>query len=108
MASAETIRYTTDVMTITLRDLDLTNHKVLVTVSQGSANAVTITNPPRTVEDGDTTLYVSMTQQQSGALTAGRAKMQVNWIDSNGNRGATDTIDVVVGENLLPEVISYA
>ena len=107
MASAATIRYTTDVMTITLRGLDLTGYKVLVTVQQGSANAVTITNPTRVVEDGNTTLYVSMTQQQSGRLSAGRAKMQVNWINSNGTRGATDVIDVIVGENLVPEVISY-
>lgn len=107
MASAATIRYTTDVMTITLRGIDLTGYRVLVTVSQGSASTVTITNPTRSVSDGDTTLYVSMTQQQSGNLRAGRAKMQVNWINSAGDRGATDVIDVVVGENLVPEVISY-
>lgn len=107
MASAATIRYTTDVMTITLRGIDLTGYRTLVTVSQGSATTVTINNPTKSVEGGNTTLYVSMTQQQSGNLSAGRAKMQVNWINGSGDRGATDVIDVVVGENLVPEVISY-
>lgn len=111
MAKAMTIRYTTEAITVTLRGIDLTNYKVLFTISQGaasSATTVTITNPRKVIDDGDTILYVGMTQAQSGGLKAGKAKVQVNWIDSSGTRGATDIVDVTIGENLIPEVITYA
>ena len=57
---------------------------------------------------GATELAVSLTQEETGIFSAGsQAQIQVNWIRSDGNRGATDAEMIKVTENLLNEVISY-
>lgn len=57
---------------------------------------------------GATELAVSLTQEETSMFSAGsQAQIQVNWIRSDGNRGATDVETIKVTENLLNEVISY-
>lgn len=88
---------------------DLTGTDVYVTIKQNSA-LLTIEDPALVfdIETNTSTIFVNLTQEQTGAfdMTA-PAKLQVNWIDENGNRQATVTKQVHIEENLLSRVVEY-
>lgn len=60
-------------------------------------------------ENGDplTVISVPLTQSDTLAFDTGGARVQVNWIDHLGNRGATDIETVQFEPTLLDEVIRY-
>jgi hypothetical protein len=51
---------------------------------------------------------VPLTQLQTARFATGRANVQVNWMDSDGIRGATNIGHFTVDQNLLEMEVSYA
>ena len=111
-------RYTTPTQVLTCKGVDLTGCNVWVTYSQGlqqgtvtpANNVCTIRADALTVEsDGtDTTIEVPLTQLQTARFATGRANVQVNWMDSDNVRGATNIGHFTVDQNLLEMEVSYA
>lgn len=103
-------RYTTPTLTIIVEGIDLTAMDVRVTLKQGK-RSLTISNPEMeaVTEEGrtDTKLDVTLTQEQTALFEAVPLKVQVNFIDVDGARDATECKTVDVWPNLLPEVIAY-
>ena len=55
----------------------------------------------------DSTIVVELTQLQTGELRVGTASIQVNWINEDGVRKATNIVAKPIGENLLQREIEY-
>lgn len=98
------IRYTTPVLQLEV-EADLTNMEVHVTIEQAGITLDKIVDD-FTVEDGITHIDLPLTQVESGQFNAARqVKIQVNFISSSGDRGATSIESVDINQNLLDEVI---
>ena len=54
-----------------------------------------------------TTILASLTQEQTGSLRPGKAKVQVNWVGIGSFRDATTIREVDVLSNLLDRVVEY-
>ena len=52
------------------------------------------------------TVSVFLTQIETLKLSAGQAKIQLNWLWSNGTRGGTYEVTITILENLLKEVMT--
>ena len=99
-------QYTTPTIVLKV-PADLTGTDVYVTLKQ-NATVLSVPDPALTVEDNITTIFVYLTQEQTGGFDLScPAKLQVNWIDVNGNRQATVTKMVHIEENLLARVVEY-
>ena len=100
------IQFTTPTIPMTV-DADLTGNRVFVTFRQDKV-AVTKEVTDFTVQGTITTLYVPLTQEETGKFDdTAVVSVQANWIDAGGIRGATAKEAIVSLENLLDEVISY-
>ena len=103
-------RYTTPTLTIVVEGIDITAMNVYVTLKQGK-RTLTISDPEMQTETvgqrTDTRLDVTLTQEQTALFEAVPLKVQVNFIDVDGARDATECKVVDVWPNLLPEVIAY-
>ena len=100
------VQFTTPTIPMTV-DADLTGNRVFVTFRQKNV-AVTKEVSDFTVEGGVTTLYVPLTQEETGKFEATAVvSVQANWIDAGGVRGATAKEVIASLENLLDEAISY-
>lgn len=103
-------RYTTPTLTLII-PRNVVGADIRVSIKQGAnkilkrgTDVIAVYNSVK----GATELAVSLTQEETGMFSAGsQAQVQVNWIKSDGDRGATDTETIKVTENLLNEVISY-
>lgn len=98
-------RYTTPTIELTVRGADLTGCDCWVSIAQGKAKLEIQATP--TLDGEDTTLTVQLTQEQTGMLSRGDARVQVNWIDQSGNRNATTIRTVEVDGNLMERVIEH-
>lgn len=98
-------RYTTPTIELTVHGADLTGCECWVSIIQGKAKIEIQATP--TLDGEDTTLTVQLTQEQTGMLSRGSARVQVNWIDEGGHRNATTIREVEVSGNLLERVIEY-
>ena len=49
---------------------------------------------------------VYFSQADSLSFSSGTIEVQLNWTDTDGSRAATNIIKVVIGDNLLPEVLA--
>lgn len=102
------ISWTTPTLPVHVRNADLVSSgcHVAVTIAQG-CHSVTVEDPPMEYdsETGTTTLYVGLSQMQSGPFAAGRVRVQVNAKDWMGFRPASDQATTYIGSNLLREVI---
>lgn len=104
------IAWTTPTLEILLQGIDLTEHELTVTIAQDSQYGsvrIDIGDPEVTLEGGSTLVTVTLTQEQTGRLAQGKARIQVNAIDSSGTRLCSDEAEVTVGRNLLDHAISY-
>lgn len=101
------IAWTTPTQPILIEDVDLTACRVVVDIEQG-CTMVSISDPPMTYTEAGTLMEATLTQEQSGALHAGPAKLQVNAIDSNGYRAATKKRTISIGDNVRNKVMQYA
>ena len=52
------------------------------------------------------TVSVFLTQIETLKLSAGQAKIQLNWLWPNGTRGGTYEVTITILENLLKEVMT--
>ena len=104
------IRGTTPTYTFEIDGYDLTGCTAYVTVKRNTTS-VTKTNTDGSViiigDSQGTTLLVTLTQEDTLALKAGDAKVQVRWIDQNGTAWATEIADITVGRVLLEKVIEW-
>lgn len=98
------IRYTTPTITLTVEGVDLTEQEVYVTLCQRN-RTLTIEQPAMALEGEDTVITVPLTQVQTGGLAEGTTSVQVNWLDGQGHRDATEIGTLEVGRNLLAEVV---
>ena len=102
------IQYTTPALPLKVRGVDLTPYEVYVTIEQ-SRREIELRDVEVTydaVEDA-TTILVSLTQEQTGSLRKGKAKVQVNWIGAGDHRDATTQKEVCVLDNLMKRVVPY-
>jgi hypothetical protein len=98
-------RYTTPTLSLRVRGADLTDCDVWVSIEQGQ---LSIDRRCECTLDGDdTAIELELTQEQTGALRKGSARVQVNWIDEQGHRNATTIKEVDVLSNLLDRVVDY-
>lgn len=101
------ISWTTPTLTVIVTDADVTACRVTVDIEQ-SGKVVTVEDPPMSYAEGTgTTMEVTLTQEQAGALHMGTAKLQVNAIDRSGYRAATRKATISIGSNIRTEVIAY-
>jgi len=99
-------RYTTPTLELVVQGIDLTGYEVYVTLCQQGDEITTQVAPEDMAhgEDG-TTITVDYTQEQTASLEEGRAKVQVNWLDGEGRRNATNIATVRVDGNLLGRTV---
>lgn len=107
------INYTTPTIYLTVEEHDLSGMDVYVSLEQGnieltkSGDDITVTT---TTHDQvtDTNISVPLTQQETAAFNFdGKVSVQVNFINSQGVRDATEIKKVSVFRNLLDKVIAY-
>lgn len=99
-------RYTTPVPPLIVSGMDLTTYDVYVTISQGS-HSLTIEDAEMELDaDGNTIITFDMSQITTAEFREGPAKVQVNFIDDQGRRNATNEAAVTIGGNLLDRVLS--
>lgn len=101
------IQFTTPAVTLTVKGVTFDGtEKVWVSIRQADKK---IDIDDATVDSSGTDPVITfvLTQEQTAGLSLGAALIQVNWITTDEERGATDIVTVNVGRNLLDEVKSY-
>ena len=100
-------RFTTPRILVRIDGADLTGCDVYVTLWQG-ANAITIKNPPMAINGTVAVAEVRLTQEQSARFRADLSVLaQVNVVDSNNYRAATDIAGTMPERNLLEVSMTY-
>jgi len=106
------INYTTPTITLKVEDVDISSgFDVYATLEQGkhkltkTGNDLTLTT--ETVQQHTHTIITfELSQTESGSFDYARyVDVQVNWLDGNDKRGATEIKTIEVMRNLLNEVI---
>lgn len=102
------ITWTTPTKPILIRDADLTACTVTVDIEQG-CTTISVVDPPMSYTEGEgTTLTPTLTQEQTGALRPGTARLQVNAITQAGYRAATKKVPISIGDNIRKELMAHA
>lgn len=106
------IPYTTPTLTVRVKNIDLTDYDVVVTLSQRDAyrshtNRVDITDTTVELDGSDSLVAFSLTQAQSGVFKAGIVNVQVNY-GSDDARMASDIACIDVERNLLTDTVEFA
>ena len=104
------VRYTTPQLTLTINDENVNLLKanyIFVTFDQ---NSTTLTKTGEDLEiEGDRTIKLSLTQEESKLFSTGPVKVQINWIETDLNGGiqrfATGIKTLNMTPNLLEEVV---
>ena len=107
------INYTTPTISLVVEGVNLTGQDVYVTLKQGCLE-LTKTGADLTVtttthdQVTDTNIAFTLTQEESAAFNYNLSVLlQVNFINSQGVRDATNMVNIGVMRNLLDEVIAY-
>ena len=102
------VQGTTPTYTLEIDDYDLTESSVFVTIKSG-CQIVTKTGSDLTIEfDGEmSTVMFSLTQEETIKFEVGNAKVQVRFINADGEAFATEDGQFKVKGVLLKEVIHY-
>ncbi len=107
------IQFTTPAVTLTVKGVTLDGtERVWVSIRQTTGggkteNELDIDDPTVDVSGENPVITFTLTQEQTASLALGAALIQVNWMTSGGDRGATDIATVNIGRNLLDEVKSF-
>lgn len=102
------IQFTTPAVTLTLKGVTFDGtEKVWVSIRQKDSE-IDITDATVDASGEDPVITFVLTQEQTSGLALGAALIQVNWVTSEDERGATDIATVNVTRNLLDEVKHYA
>lgn len=107
------IQFTTPAVTLTVKGVTFDGtEKVWVSIRQktggGTENKIDIDDATVDTSGADPVITFTLTQEQTAGLSLGAALIQVNWITTTDERGATDIVTVNIGRNLLDEVKTYA
>lgn len=95
----------TFVFAISDASVDLTATTVYVTFTQGK-NKVTKTSRDSTMLVERNSVTLSLEQSDTVPFTdRSTASVQMNWVYPDGSRGATETVELEIAKNLLPEVL---
>ena len=102
------IRGTTPDYILNVSGEDLRDKTVYVTISQGTKK-ITMSNDEIGINsDGtDSVIDVRLTQEQTLGFQEGNAKIQVRFINSQGNAEATEIVGITILPVLLERVIEY-
>lgn len=101
------IQFTTPAVTLTLKGVTFDGtEKVWVSIRQKESE-IDITDATVDTSGEHPVITFTLTQEQTAGLALGSALIQVNWMTSGDERGATDIATVNVTRNLLDEVKSY-
>ena len=107
------INYTTPTISLTVEGRDLSSANVYVTLEQGCTE-LTKTGADLSISTStrgqitDSTITFVLSQDESAMFsTRSRVAVQVNWINAEGVREATEAKGIGVTRNLLEEVIEY-
>lgn len=107
-------RYTTPALTLRIHGIRLSqSDRIWVSIRQKRkydyvGPDIEISNATMTTTTDTTTVSFRLTQQQTASLEEGDAMIQVNWMTSSGERGATKRTPFKVTGNFIEEVLSYA
>lgn len=102
------IQFTTPAVTLTVKGVTFDGtEKVWVSIRQADKK-IDIDDATVDSSGTDPVITFTLTQEQTAGLSLGAALIQVNWITTGEERGATDIVTVNVGRNLLDEVKTYA
>lgn len=103
------IRGTTPHYTLTIKGYDLTQMSVYVTIRRCDYPVVTLTNDRLTIsyDDDTTSIEFSLSQDETLLFEPGNCKIQVRFINSDGDAQATEIGDICVGPILQDGKISY-
>lgn len=100
------IKGTNPTIELTIKSHDLRNCTIIVTFSTKANKIEKNQNQITTVfSEGNTLLLVPFTQSESLRLSSGEAEVQVNWVDENGARKATEIKVIDIKRNLHERVI---
>ena len=96
------VQATTPTFILTLPDtVNLTEaNTIYFSLTQGATNIKKIVTA-----DSPNVVSVYLTQAETLPLSRGIAKIQLNWVYSDGSRACTNIVDVNVAPNLLRAVI---
>lgn len=101
------IQFTTPAVTLTVKGVTFDGtEKVWVSIRQADKK-IDIDDATVDASGTDPVITFVLTQEQTAGLSIGAALVQVNWVTTGEERGATDIVTVNVGRNLLDEVKSY-
>lgn len=101
------IQFTTPAVTLTLKGVTFDGtEKVWVSIRQKESE-IDITDATVDTSGEHPVITFTLTQEQTAGLALGAALIQVNWVTSEDERGATDIATVNVTRNLLDEVKHY-
>ena len=107
---ADIITWTTPTITEAVEGVDLTDMDLYITVEQiapsGSIRARLTADATGQYDGTDTYVTATFTQAQTGQLHKGSATVMVNAV-GDGERYATDPIEVDVALNAIPEEVTY-
>lgn len=102
------IQFTTPAVTLTVKGVTFDGtEKVWVSIRQADKK-IDIDDATVDTSGTDPVITFTLTQEQTASLSLGAALIQVNWITTTDERGATDIATVNIGRNLLDEVKQYA
>lgn len=99
-------RYTTPELPLIVQGVDITDYDVYVTIAQ-KTHILTVDDAAMELDgDGNTIITVDLSQFDTAEFREGSAKVQVNWLDGQGRRNATEEAVITIGGNLLDKVLS--
>lgn len=101
-------RYTTPTQVLVIDKPELIDTQLYVTYKQNN-KILTVSGDDLDIETTTTgiQIFVELTQLQTAGFVVGPVLVQVNWIDSDGVRGATDIATFQMKDNLLTKEIAY-
>lgn len=100
------IQYTTPTNRHIVKGIDLTGCDVWVSYEQGKVE-LDIKASDVSFDGEDTTLSVTLTQEQTSSFKVGKVSFQVNWVYPDGSRDATGQKITLMEPNLLNKVVEY-
>lgn len=105
---------TTPTIPFTIKGIDLTQARVYITLLDlkkqetqtfdSSGEKVTVSY---SAENDETTIQLTLTQEETLAISEGQITAQARWILANNKAGASDKASLTVHDVIYKEVITY-
>ena len=103
------VRWTTPTFTLTVKNVNLTGYQIYITIQQGSSVVtVNYADVALNVVGENSILTFTISQQDSAKFDFNnKANVQVNGINSDNHRVATDIMQIDVLANLIDRELTY-